>query len=130
MSHTLLSNRQSLYTKQPNLRRKISTARHGTRRIAAAARLVTIRDRNAALSLVDNDDPALAKALNAGQYPLSVLAVTEQALFALANLGAQILLDLGVREMILLSTAPQTIVGLDGYGLTVKEVRDISSEAS
>jgi 3,4-dihydroxy 2-butanone 4-phosphate synthase/GTP cyclohydrolase II len=33
------------------------------------------------------------------------------------GVGAQILLDLGVRRMILLSTAPQTIVGLDGYGL-------------
>lgn len=45
------------------------------------------------------------------------------------GIGAQILLDLGVRDMILLTTAPQTIVGLDGYGLTVKDVRDIRSEA-
>ncbi len=41
------------------------------------------------------------------------------------GVGAQILLDLGVRRMILLSTAPQTIVGLDGYGLEVIEQREI-----
>ena len=34
------------------------------------------------------------------------------------GVGAQILLDLGVREMILLSNTKRTIVGLEGYGLT------------
>ena len=41
------------------------------------------------------------------------------------GVGAQILLDLGVRKMILLSTAPQKIVGLEGYGLEVIEQREI-----
>lgn len=41
------------------------------------------------------------------------------------GMGAQILLDLGVKKMILLSTAPQTIVGLEGYGLEVVERREI-----
>jgi 3,4-dihydroxy 2-butanone 4-phosphate synthase/GTP cyclohydrolase II len=35
------------------------------------------------------------------------------------GVGAQILLDLGVREMILLSNTKRTIIGLDGYGLTL-----------
>ena len=35
------------------------------------------------------------------------------------GIGAQILLDLGVRDMILISNTHQNIVGLDGYGLTV-----------
>ncbi len=35
------------------------------------------------------------------------------------GIGAQILLDLGVRDMILISNTRQNIVGLDGYGLTV-----------
>jgi len=35
------------------------------------------------------------------------------------GIGAQILLDLGVREMILLSNTRRTIVGLEGYGLSV-----------
>ncbi|MFN4088463.1 MAG: 3,4-dihydroxy-2-butanone-4-phosphate synthase [Alphaproteobacteria bacterium] len=41
------------------------------------------------------------------------------------GMGAQILLDLGVRDMVLLSNTPRTIVGLDGYGLRVLEQRPI-----
>jgi 3,4-dihydroxy 2-butanone 4-phosphate synthase/GTP cyclohydrolase II len=41
------------------------------------------------------------------------------------GVGAQILLDLGVRNMILLSNAPKTIVGLEGYGLSVVDYRSI-----
>jgi 3,4-dihydroxy 2-butanone 4-phosphate synthase/GTP cyclohydrolase II len=41
------------------------------------------------------------------------------------GVGAQILLDLGVREMLLLSNTQRTIVGLEGYGLTVVEQRGI-----
>ena len=35
------------------------------------------------------------------------------------GVGAQILLDLGVRELKLLTNHPKTIIGLDGYGLSV-----------
>lgn len=35
------------------------------------------------------------------------------------GVGAQILVDLGVREMILLSNTKRTIVGLEGYGLAI-----------
>ena len=41
------------------------------------------------------------------------------------GVGAQILLDLGVKDMILLSNTKRTIVGLEGYGLTVVEQRPI-----
>lgn len=41
------------------------------------------------------------------------------------GIGAQILLDLGVKEMKLLSNTPRTIVGLDGYGLSVVETLPI-----
>jgi len=41
------------------------------------------------------------------------------------GIGAQILLDLGVKEMILLSNVQRTIVGLEGYGLTVAETRPV-----
>jgi len=41
------------------------------------------------------------------------------------GIGAQILLDLGVKNMILLSNRQRTIVGLDGYGLNIVEQRPI-----
>ncbi len=42
------------------------------------------------------------------------------------GIGAQILLDLGVRDMILLSNTERTIVALEGYGLTISERRPIA----
>ncbi|MBL4666649.1 MAG: 3,4-dihydroxy-2-butanone-4-phosphate synthase [Sneathiella sp.] len=44
------------------------------------------------------------------------------------GIGAQILLDLGVKDMILLSNTERNIVGLEGYGLSVSETRPIKSE--
>jgi 3,4-dihydroxy 2-butanone 4-phosphate synthase/GTP cyclohydrolase II len=41
------------------------------------------------------------------------------------GVGAQILLDLGVAEMILLSNTKRTIIGLEGYGLSVVEQRPL-----
>ncbi|WP_420550091.1 3,4-dihydroxy-2-butanone-4-phosphate synthase [Curvivirga sp.] len=41
------------------------------------------------------------------------------------GVGAQILLDLGIDEMILLSNTDKNIIGLDGYGLKVVERRSI-----
>lgn len=41
------------------------------------------------------------------------------------GIGAQILIDLGVSEMILLSNTKKTIIGLEGYGLRVVEQRAI-----
>ena len=59
-----------------------------------------------------------------------VKAMTGEADAASAKLidygvGAQILLDLGINEMILLSNSAKTIVGLDGYELSVVEQRSI-----
>ena len=42
------------------------------------------------------------------------------------GIGAQILKDLGVRDMILLSNTERPIVGLEGYGLRVVEQRRLS----
>ncbi len=41
------------------------------------------------------------------------------------GVGAQILLDLGVSDMVLLSNTRRTIIGLEGYGLTVVGQRPI-----
>lgn len=44
------------------------------------------------------------------------------------GVGAQILLDLGVTDMIVLSNTKRTIVGLDGYGLRVIEQQPVPPE--
>lgn len=41
------------------------------------------------------------------------------------GVGAQILLDLGVQDMILLTNAPRKLAALEGYGLTVSAVRSV-----
>jgi 3,4-dihydroxy 2-butanone 4-phosphate synthase/GTP cyclohydrolase II len=45
------------------------------------------------------------------------------------GIGAQILADLGVHDMILLSNTPRTLVGLEGYGLNVVGRRGIGQPA-
>ena len=45
------------------------------------------------------------------------------------GVGAQILLDLGVREMVLLSNTKTTVIGLEGYGLTIVEQRPITGQS-
>ncbi|HEY4254231.1 MAG TPA: 3,4-dihydroxy-2-butanone-4-phosphate synthase [Roseomonas sp.] len=44
------------------------------------------------------------------------------------GIGAQILADLGLRDIIRLSNHPRQVVGLEGYGLTVVETRPIPLE--
>jgi 3,4-dihydroxy 2-butanone 4-phosphate synthase/GTP cyclohydrolase II len=41
------------------------------------------------------------------------------------GIGAQILLDLGVKDMVLLSNSQRTLIGLEGYGLNVVERRQL-----
>ena len=43
------------------------------------------------------------------------------------GIGAQILLDLGIKEMILLTDVERTVIGLEGYGLSILERRSIST---
>jgi 3,4-dihydroxy 2-butanone 4-phosphate synthase/GTP cyclohydrolase II len=41
------------------------------------------------------------------------------------GIGAQILLDLGVRDMLLLSNSKRAVIGLEGYGLSIKGYQPI-----
>jgi 3,4-dihydroxy 2-butanone 4-phosphate synthase/GTP cyclohydrolase II len=43
------------------------------------------------------------------------------------GIGAQILIDLGVRDMVLLSNTRRTIVGVEGYGLNIVEQRAVDA---
>ena len=42
------------------------------------------------------------------------------------GIGAQILLDVGVKEMTILTNSPKSIAGLDGYGLHIVGHRPIN----
>jgi 3,4-dihydroxy 2-butanone 4-phosphate synthase/GTP cyclohydrolase II len=42
-----------------------------------------------------------------------------------SGIGAQILQDLGIKDMILLSNHKRTIVGLEAYGINIVEQREI-----
>jgi 3,4-dihydroxy 2-butanone 4-phosphate synthase / GTP cyclohydrolase II len=46
------------------------------------------------------------------------------------GIGAQILADLGVRDLVRLSNNPRPIVGLEGYGLRVVETRPLERKGS
>jgi len=41
------------------------------------------------------------------------------------GVGAQILIDLGVKNLILLTNAPKRVVGIEGYGLNIVETREL-----
>ena len=44
------------------------------------------------------------------------------------GIGAQILVDLGVKKMRLLTNNPKKMVGLQGYGLSIVEQMEIETE--
>ncbi len=69
---------------------------------------------------------------NALSERVRLLAAAERPPLELRNygIGAQILLDLGVRDLILLSNTPRTIIGLDGYGIEIVEQRPIAPPAA
>ena len=55
------------------------------------------------------------------------MAATERPIGSLRDygIGAQILLDLGARDLVLLSNNPRTIVGIEGYGLNIVDQRPL-----
>jgi 3,4-dihydroxy 2-butanone 4-phosphate synthase/GTP cyclohydrolase II len=46
------------------------------------------------------------------------------------GVGAQILVDLGIRKMKLLTNNPKKVIGLEGYGLEIVERLPISASAN
>lgn len=65
------------------------------------------------------DQRTLAEQLEPARAPSRDQALRE------TGIGAQILLDLGIKEMVLLSNNPQRLIALDGYGLNVAGWRPI-----
>ena len=57
-----------------------------------------------------------------GEVPLAPMDLRDY------GIGAQILLDLGVRDMILLSNSKRSVIGLEGYGLTITDYQPIEKK--
>ncbi len=77
------------------------------------------------LVLIREPDPS-----NLSERVRALLGGAEQTTSELRDygVGAQILLDLGVKDMILLSNTKRTIIGLEGHGLSVAGQRPISPD--
>ena len=91
-----------------------------------AMRLIGEADRGVVVLLREPRPSALSERVAAQLKDPNAGAVHELRDY---GVGAQILLDLGVRDMILLSNTRRTIVGLEGYGLTVVEHRPLTSSS-
>ena len=74
--------------------------------------------------IIRNDDPAyLSKRMMKTEKPKAPNEQEEQ--LRQYGIGAQILKDLGIARMTLLTNAPKTIVGLEGYNLFIDGFREI-----
>ncbi|WP_376094111.1 3,4-dihydroxy-2-butanone-4-phosphate synthase [Roseomonas sp. CCTCC AB2023176] len=92
------------------------TGRNGPRDLHAAMERIGQEGRGVVVLIRDVKPTALSERVRAGREKVS----PELRDY---GIGAQILSDLGVREMVLLSNHPRPIIGLEGYGLTVLDTQ-------
>ena len=91
-----------------------SSALHGAMEAVAA------EGRGAIVLIRDQRPGALSERLRGLEGP-----PRPQAFLREYGIGAQILVDLGVRDMVLLSNHRRTVIGLEGYGLNTVDQRPI-----
>ncbi|NKC29271.1 3,4-dihydroxy-2-butanone-4-phosphate synthase [Falsiroseomonas selenitidurans] len=89
----------------------------------AAMRAISAAGRGAVVLLRDWRPDGLSQQVRAGRNRR--VASTEIRDY---GIGAQILADLGLRDIIRLSDNPRPVVGLEGYGLNVVETRPIPKD--
>ncbi|GIX17151.1 MAG: 3,4-dihydroxy-2-butanone-4-phosphate synthase [Rhodothalassiaceae bacterium] len=100
--------------------------------LAAAMDLIAAEGRGVVVLIRDTRPDRLSRLLEerqqrAGRPPLKLAGGDRPAPMPLRDygIGAQILLDVGVRRLILLSNTRHNIVALNGYGLDIVEQRPI-----
>jgi 3,4-dihydroxy 2-butanone 4-phosphate synthase/GTP cyclohydrolase II len=91
----------------------------GPRELQSCMRQIEAAGRGIVVLIRDVRATALSERVRAGRARVEPPELRDY------GIGAQILADLGVRDMILLTNHPKAIVGLEGYGLTVAETRPI-----
>ena len=94
------------------------TGRHGPKDLHMAMEEIAREGRGVVVLIRDVKATALSERVRAGREKVA----PELRDY---GIGAQILADLGVREMTLLSNHPRPIVGLEGYGITLHDTRPI-----
>ena len=94
---------------------------HSAEKILELHKAIEIIDRegSGAVVMLQNPNPTIIS------ERLQINQEESQPTFRGYGIGAQILLELGINEMIVLSNTEQTLIGLEGYGLTIAERRAI-----
>ena len=90
--------------------------------LEASMRLIAEQNRGVIVIIREPTPTTLSRTVRERQGQAMKTPIAELRQY---GIGAQILLDLGVRKMILLSNAQRTIVGLNGYGITLVGQRPI-----
>jgi 3,4-dihydroxy 2-butanone 4-phosphate synthase/GTP cyclohydrolase II len=84
--------------------------------LEGAMRMIAERDRGVVVIIRDRAQGALSSSVKEREGHEMAKPIHELRQY---GVGAQILQDLGVRRMILLSNSHRTVVGLDGYGISL-----------
>ena len=92
----------------------------GTAELHGAMRMIAEAGRGAVVILRDWRPDGLSEQLRHGRERAIAPELRDY------GIGAQILADLGLREVIRLSNNPRPVVGIEGYGLHVSETRPIA----
>lgn len=96
---------------------------HNWSTLHGAMRMIGAEGRGAVVMIRDTRPDALSarvRLLDSNPRPLHFLRDY--------GIGAQILVDLGITDMVLLTNRPRTVVGLEGYGLNIVEQRPIEGD--
>ena len=86
----------------------------GRQALAASSRAIAAAGRGVIVLLRDTQPGAVARKLG-----LSEAERVEDHVLRHYGIGAQILIDLGVRDMILLTNHPRSLIALEGFGLNI-----------
>jgi 3,4-dihydroxy 2-butanone 4-phosphate synthase/GTP cyclohydrolase II len=86
----------------------------GRQALAASSRTIAAAGRGVIVLLRDTQPGAVARKLG-----LSEAERVEDHVLRHYGIGAQILIDLGVRDMILLTNHPRSLIALEGFGLNI-----------
>lgn len=94
----------------------------GARELHASMRMIEAEGRGVVVLLRDYRTDAMSAEIRSGRDRAASPALRDY------GIGAQILADLGLQDIIRLSNNPRPVVGLEGYGLHVLETRPVAPE--